>query len=43
MMGFFNDSSVSVAPVFWVLLGTGISINMKLNKSMITEDDDGTK
>lgn len=25
--GFFNDSIVSVAPVFWVLLGLGISIN----------------
>lgn len=25
--GFFNDSVVSVAPVFWILLGTGISIN----------------
>jgi hypothetical protein len=24
--GFFNDSSVSVAPVFWVLLGTGIGL-----------------
>lgn len=28
--GFFNDSVVSVAPVFWVLLGTGIGINTKL-------------
>lgn len=28
--GFFNDSVVSVAPVFWVLLGMGISINYKL-------------
>jgi O-antigen ligase len=27
---FFNDSVVSVAPVFWVLLGVGISINMQL-------------
>lgn len=26
----FNDSVVSVAPVFWVLLGVGISINLKL-------------
>lgn len=30
--GFFNDSVVSVAPVFWVLLGIGISINIKLNQ-----------
>jgi O-antigen ligase len=28
--GFFNDSVVSVAPIFWVLLGIGISINVKL-------------
>lgn len=28
--GFFNDSVVSVAPVFWVLLGVGVSINKKL-------------
>lgn len=27
---FFNDSVVSVAPVFWILLGVGISINLKL-------------
>jgi O-antigen ligase len=29
--GLFNDSTVSVAPVFWVLLGVGISINMILS------------
>jgi O-antigen ligase len=28
--GFFNDSVVSVAPVFWVLLGLGTAINLKL-------------
>mgnify|MGYP003733255549 CR=1 FL=1 len=28
--GMFNDSSLSVAPVFWALLGAGIGINMKL-------------
>lgn len=28
--GFFNDSVVSVAPVFWVLLGTGTAINQML-------------
>jgi O-antigen ligase len=27
--GFFNDSTISVAPVFWVLLGTGIAVNKK--------------
>lgn len=31
--GIFNDSTVSVAPVFWVLLGVGISINLCLIKS----------
>ena len=31
---FFNDSVVSVAPVFWVLLGTGFSINHKLKTQM---------
>lgn len=30
--GILNDSVVSVAPVFWVLLGLGISINLKLKK-----------
>jgi len=28
--GIFNDSTVAVAPVFWVLLGTGIGINQRL-------------
>jgi hypothetical protein len=28
--GIFNDSVISVAPIFWILLGMGISINMKL-------------
>lgn len=30
----FNDSIISVAPVFWVLLGLGVSINLKLNKDI---------
>ena len=25
--GFFNDSIVSVAPIFWILLGTGFAVN----------------
>jgi hypothetical protein len=29
--GLFNDSVVSVAPIFWILLGAGIAINY-LNK-----------
>lgn len=32
MVSFLNDSVVSVAPVFWVLLGTGIGINIKLKE-----------
>lgn len=28
----FNDSIVAIAPVFWILLGCGISINIKLTK-----------
>ncbi|MFP4697894.1 MAG: O-antigen ligase family protein, partial [Eubacteriales bacterium] len=30
--GLGNDSVVSVAPIFWILLGVGISINYRLNK-----------
>lgn len=29
MAGFFNDSVVCVAPVFWVILGIGIAMNKK--------------
>ncbi len=28
----FNDSVVSIAPIFWILLGTGIAINFMINK-----------
>jgi O-antigen ligase len=28
--GIFNDSVISVAPVFWIILGLGISLNLKL-------------
>lgn len=43
--GFFNDSVVSVAPVFWVILGTGIAVNRmvkakdvkEINKNVITK------
>ena len=31
--GLFNDSVISVAPVFWILLGVGISINLKLKET----------
>ena len=30
--GLFNDSVVSVAPVFWILLGVGIAVNYKNRK-----------
>lgn len=30
MVSMLNDSVISVAPVFWVLLGTGIGINLNL-------------
>jgi hypothetical protein len=30
--GLANDSTLSVSPVFWVLMGIGISINLKLSK-----------
>jgi hypothetical protein len=35
--GIFNDSVVSVAPVFWVLLGMGISINKILTHKKKTK------
>lgn len=28
----FNDSMVSVAPIFWILLGAGIAVNFMVNK-----------
>lgn len=37
--GFFNDSVVSVAPVFWVLLGVGISTNCILKDDRTAKDD----
>lgn len=36
--GFFNDSVVSVAPVFWILLGTGIAVNYNNRKKLSQED-----
>lgn len=37
--GMFNDSMVGVAPVFWILLGCGVAINMKLEKDLKSKDD----
>ena len=31
--GFFNDSVVSVAPIFWILLGMGMAINYRISSS----------
>lgn len=39
--GFFNDSIVSVAPIFWILLGTGMGANYFVQKS--TECGSGEK
>lgn len=30
--GIFNDSVVSVAPIFWILLGTGMAVNFIIQK-----------
>lgn len=34
--GFFNDSIISVAPIFWIIFGTGIAINY-INRKTIKE------
>jgi hypothetical protein len=31
----FNDSITSVAPIFWIMLGMGISINIRLKKKIL--------
>ncbi len=33
--GFFNDSIISVAPVFWIMLGVGIAINFQTRKKSV--------
>lgn len=33
--GIFNDSVTSVAPLFWIILGIGISINNRLKSKML--------
>lgn len=35
MTGMFNDSAVSVAPIFWAILGLGISMNLKIRRGLI--------
>ena len=35
---FFNDSVVSVAPIFWILLGTGMAVNyLKQNEEIVNK------
>ena len=38
-MGISNDSSITVAPVFWVLIGVGIAINYKFHKIIKVEEE----
>jgi len=38
MAAIFNDSVNSVAPLFWLILGLGISINFRLKSSMNAEN-----
>lgn len=35
--GIFNDSVISVAPVFWIILGTGVAINY-INRTQLKEN-----
>lgn len=32
--GFFNDSTITVSPIFWILVGMGMAINHKLKKNL---------
>jgi F0F1-type ATP synthase assembly protein I len=33
--GMFNDSVNSIAPIFWILLGLGVSINIRMKSKMV--------
>ena len=37
--GIFNDHIVSVAPLFWIILGLGISINLKIKRDIVQIKD----
>lgn len=37
LMGISNDSSITVAPIFWALLGVGIAINHMLRKQKMKQ------
>lgn len=36
VMGLANDSTVTVAPLYWLMIGIGVAINTKLKKTMCT-------
>ena len=36
--GIANDSSVTVAPIFWLLLGIGLAINQKVKKDLLCDN-----
>jgi O-antigen ligase len=40
--GIFNDSVVSVAPIFWVMLGVGIAINYLVKKQRRQEEKESS-
>ena len=33
VISFLNDSTVSVAPIFWIMMGIGVSVNEMVKKS----------
>ena len=37
--GFFNDSVVSVAPVFWILLGVGVAVNFQNRRELLKDKE----
>lgn len=41
--GIFNDSEISVAPIFWILLGLGMAINYIGNQERVKETKDNVK
>ena len=36
----FNDHIVSVSPLFWIILGIGIGINVRLTSKMVSIKDE---
>lgn len=33
ILGITNDSSITVAPTYWVIIGLGISVNYQIKQS----------